>query len=87
MQIFLRNRKHTSGAASGVVDSLHNIISGQYIVIIIKEDVDHELYDFPGSIVLPGILVMCFRETTNNLLEDITHLKIGDDVRVKISFW
>ena len=87
MQIFLRNRKHTSGSASRIIDCLHDIISGQDIVIVIKEDVDHELYDFPGSIVLPGILVMCFRETTNNLLEDITHLKIGDDVRVKICFW
>lgn len=48
VQVLLRHRQHTAGAAGRVVDGLDHIVPGQHIVVIVKKNVDHQLDDFSG---------------------------------------
>ena len=82
MQVFLRHRQHTAGAAGRVVDGLDHIVPGQHIVVIVKKNVDHQLDHFSGGIVLSGILVVRLGESADDLLKDVAHLQIGDHIRV-----
>ena len=84
MQILLRHRQHTAGAAGRVIDGLGHIVPGQHIVVIVEQDIDHQLDHFSGGIVLSGVLVVRLRESSDNLLKDVAHLQVGDHIRVQV---
>ena len=84
VQVLLRHRQHTAGTAGRIIDGLGHVVPGQHIVVIVEQNVDHQLDHFSGGIVLPGVLVVRLGEPADDLLKDVTHLQIGDLIRVQI---
>ena len=84
VQVLLRHRQHTAGTAGRVIDGLDHIVAGQHIIIIVEQDVDHQLDHFSGGVVLPSVLVVGLGEPADDLLKNVAHLQIGDHIRVQV---
>ena len=84
MQIFLCNGKHPAGTAGRIIKRFRHIVPGENIIVIIEQDVDHELDNLTGSIVLPCILIVRLGESADDFFKDISHFKIGDNIRMQI---
>lgn len=87
MEILLGDGEHAARPARGVIDGLCDVVAGKHGVIVMKEDVDHELDDFARGIVLPRVFIVRLRKSTDNLLKDVTHLEIGDHIGVQVRLW
>ena len=83
-EVLARDRQHAACPRSGVVDRAHDAGLGQHVVILDKEEVDHEADDFARREVLSGRLVREFREFADQLFEDVAHLRVADFVRVEV---
>ena len=57
---------------------------GEDLVVLGEEQVDHEPDDLAGREVLPGRLVGEFGEPPDQLLVEVAHLQVGDDVGVQV---
>ena len=86
VQMLLRHRQHTAGAAGGVIDGLCHVVARQHVVVIVEQDIDHQLNHFSGGVVLPGVLVVRLGEPADNFLKNIAHLQIGNHSRVQVGF-
>lgn len=84
VQVLLRHRQHTAGAAGRVIDSLDHIIAGQNIVVIVEQDINHQPDHFSGGVVLPGVLVVRLGKPADDLLKDVAHLQVGNHIRVQV---
>ena len=58
VQVFLCHGKHTPCSTGGIIKCLSHIVAGKDIVVVIKEDIDHQLDDFTGCVVLSGVLIV-----------------------------
>ncbi|HEY2984540.1 MAG TPA: hypothetical protein VGJ38_10330, partial [Jatrophihabitantaceae bacterium] len=57
---------------------------GERVGVLGEEQVDHEPDDLARGVVLAGGLVAHFRELAQQLLEDVAHRLVRDDVRVQL---
>ena len=69
VHIPLRLGQHATGAAGGVEEFAHGARPGQEVVVVDKEQVDHEADDVAGREVIAGGLVGEFVETADAILE------------------
>ena len=76
--------EHTACAASGVAQRPDDSLLRENVAVRLKEKIDHEPDDFARSEVVTRSLVSGFVELADELLEDVAHLGVGHDVRVKV---
>jgi hypothetical protein len=80
-----RDRKHSSRTGCWVVNGSDDSRLRENIVILGKDEVDHEPDNLTRCEVLAGSLVGEFRKLANQLLEDGSHVRVADLVRVKVN--
>ena len=85
VQIVFCYGKHTACSTRRVIDGFGNRFASKEITIIVEQDVNHQFNNFTGSIMLSCILVVRLGESTDDLFEYVTHLKIGDVVWMQIA--
>lgn len=84
VKILFRHRQHTTSSTGRVIDGLYHIVARQHIVVIVEQDVDHQLDYFSGGVVLPGVLVVGLGKPADDLLKDVAHFQIGDRIWVQV---
>ncbi|OQA27234.1 MAG: hypothetical protein BWY59_01131 [Verrucomicrobia bacterium ADurb.Bin345] len=82
--IVLGHGQHAAGAAGGVVLRLDDALLRQDVGVGAEQQIDHEPDDFPRREMVARLLVAGLVEPPDQLLEDVTHLQVGDRVRVQI---
>src|SRR5262245_49770344 len=87
LDMFFGNGEHATGAATGITDGTDNMILAQRVLVLGEEEVDHEANNFPWCKVFPRIFVQRLIKLADQLLEDIAHLDIGDDVGMQINIF
>jgi hypothetical protein len=81
---FLGDGEHAAAAATGIIDARDEMFAGKHRFVGRGEQVDHQANDFAWGEVLAGVLVERLVELTNQLLEDIAHVEVGDALGVQI---
>ena len=74
--------EHAAGAAGWVEDVDDLAFAGDGVGIRGDEQVDHELDDFAGGEVLAGCFVGVLGEVPDQVLEDVTHVVVGQLIQV-----
>src|SRR5690606_38925261 len=70
--------------ARWVIERLDDPRLGKNLFILVEQDVDHEPNYFTRSVVFSGGFVRRFRETSDQLLEDVPHVSIGDRIWMQV---
>ena len=80
----LGNRQHPSRPARRVEEGAHDSGPGKDLVVLGEEQVDHQADDLAGGEVLSRRLIGQFGESPDQLLVEVAHLQVGDDVGVEV---
>ncbi len=84
-QVILGDRQHAAGAARRVAQRLDDPRLGEDVVVVVDEQqVHHQPDDLARREVLSGGLVGELRELADQLLVEVAHLDVRDDVRVQV---
>ena len=83
-KVVLGGRQHAAGAAGGVVHGPYGGLTGECLLVLGEEDVDHEADDLARGEVLTRGLVLHLREPTEQLLKDVAHRVVGHLGRVQV---
>ena len=83
-QVVLGDREHPARAAGRVEERPHDPALAKQLVVLDEEEVDHQPDDLARREVLAGRLVRELREAADELLVEVAHLQVGDDVRVEV---
>ena len=57
---------------------------GQHLIVLGEEQVHHQPDDLARGEVLTGRLVRQLRESPDQLLVEVAHLEVGDDIGVQV---
>ena len=84
-KVFACHTEHTAGASGGVVDGAHDAGLAQNIVILNKDEVDHETDDLTRREVLTRGFIADFSKFANELFKHQAHLHVAHALRVQIN--
>lgn len=84
-QVFTGHAEHAAGAGGGVVDGAHNAGFAQDVVVLNKDEVDHEADDFTRREVFTSSFIANFSEFANELFKYQAHLHVAHALRVQIN--
>src|SRR5947209_13875881 len=81
----LSNGQHAAGTARWIAERLDDARLGEDVVgVVDKEEVHHQPDDLARREVLAGGLVRKLREPSDELLVEVAHLDVGDDLRMQV---
>ena len=84
LEVLISDREHPAGACGGVIDGPDDALLGQRVAVLGEHEVDGEADGVAGGEVLTGGLVGGFGELTDEFLEEVAHLGVGDCVGVEV---
>jgi hypothetical protein len=84
MHPFPCHREHSPRTCCRIVNSPNDTRFGKNVVILCKDEVDHEPDDLTRREVLASGLIGQFGKLADQLLEDGAHVRIADLVRVQV---
>ncbi len=82
--MLLGDGQHSSRAAAGIVDGADRAFPADPGLITREEEIHHQMDDIARGEVLPGIFIQRFVEFPDQLLEDRSHGRVVDLIRVEI---
>lgn len=82
----LCDREHTTRTAAGIVDLPDDAALGRQGIILVvgKQQGNDQTDDLAGGVVLSRCLIGNFGKFPDQVLEQIPHLKVGNDVGVRV---
>jgi hypothetical protein len=83
-EVVLGHGEHPAGPAGGVEERLDDPRFPEHLVVLDEEQVDHEPDHLARGEVLSGRLVRELRELPDELLVQVAHLHVRDDVRMQV---
>ncbi len=83
-KVFLANRQHAAGAAAGIEDAADDPLSARLLAVFGEQQGDEQPHDIARGVVFSAGLVGHFRESAQQLLEDLSHGVVVHPIRVQI---
>jgi hypothetical protein len=80
--VILRDRDHAARPGARIADGDHHALTPDAIFVSRQKQVHHEMNDITRRKVFAGVFIEGFVELPDQLLENCSHGRVIDDIRV-----